>query len=77
MAPLRNTEFVVCLRNDGAGDLEPRKLYAVVPDEAAARDGFVRVVDESGEDYLYAVEFFASVEVSDEAARALRPGARQ
>lgn len=73
MSALRKTEFVVCLRNEGAEDLEPRKLYAVVPDSTASAKGFLRVVDESGEDYLYPTEFFAPVEVSDEAARELRP----
>ncbi|MEX2555810.1 MAG: hypothetical protein WEB06_09270 [Actinomycetota bacterium] len=76
MSALRKTDFVVCLRNDGAEDLEPRKLYAVVPDAAASAQGFLRVVDESGEDYLYPAEFFAPVEVSEEAARELGPGAR-
>jgi hypothetical protein len=73
MAALRKTDFVVCLRNDGAEDLEPRKLYAVVRDEAAAGEGLLRVIDESGEDYLYPAEFFAPVEVSDATARELRP----
>lgn len=63
--------FVVCLRNEGAADLDVRKVYLVLPDEAAATDGFLRVVDESGEDYLYPAHLFAPVEVSDEAAREL------
>lgn len=64
--------FVVCLRNDGAEDLDVRKVYAVIPDEDAAAKGFLRVVDESGEDYLYPAELFAFVEVSEDTARELR-----
>lgn len=63
--------FVVCLRNEGAEDLDVRKVYPVLPDEAAASDGFLRVVDESGQDYLYPAHLFAAVEISDEAAREL------
>jgi hypothetical protein len=78
MTALRKTDLVVCLRNEGAEDLELRKLYAVVPDAAAAAKGFLRVLDESGEDYLYPAEFFAPVEVSDETAHelGLRPTRR-
>jgi hypothetical protein len=56
--------FVLCVRNDGADDLEPRKVYQVVPDRSAAREGHVRVIDESGEDYLYPAEYFAPVKLS-------------
>ena len=66
--------YVVCLRNDGAEDLEVRKLYRVVDDDAAAQRGCVRVVDESGEDYVYPSAFFASVEVPEDVARDLATG---
>lgn len=65
-------DFVVCLRNEGAEDLDVRKVYAVLPDEDAASKGFLRVIDESGEDYLYPAKFFAFVEVSEDTARELR-----
>ncbi|HWN09184.1 MAG TPA: hypothetical protein VNO50_07960 [Pyrinomonadaceae bacterium] len=52
-----NGRFIVCIRNEECEDLEPRKLYRV-PDEAAAADGYIRVIDESGEDYLYPQNFF-------------------
>ena len=45
--------YLLCVRNKGCEDLEPRKLYEQLPDSGAAEDGYVRVVDESGEDYLY------------------------
>lgn len=52
--------FGVCLRNEGhPASLEPRKIYRVIDDADAARDGFLRVVDESGEDYLYPESLFS------------------
>ena len=52
------SSFVLCLRNDGAEDLEPRKVYQLLPDRAAAEEGYARVIDESGEDYLYPADYF-------------------
>jgi molybdopterin-guanine dinucleotide biosynthesis protein A len=57
------SKFVVCVRNEDCEDLEIRKLYQVVPDEAASADGLLRVVDESGEDYLYPVNFFLPIDL--------------
>ena len=57
----RQSRFVLCIRNEGSDDLEPRKVYQLLPDRAAAREGYVRVVDESGEDYLYPAEYFVPV----------------
>jgi hypothetical protein len=59
----RRAKFVICLRNDDCIDLEVRKVYPVLPDAAAAKDGYLRVVDESGEDYLYPADYFVPVEV--------------
>jgi len=50
--------YVVCIRRVGAEDLELRKLYEVRADEAAGKRGYLRVVDESGEDYLYPAGLF-------------------
>jgi len=59
-------KFVVCVRNDDYGaSLELRKLYEVLPDEEAANHGQLRIVDESGEDYLYPQSFFAPVELTE------------
>jgi hypothetical protein len=55
--------FVLCIRNEGSDDLEPRKVYQVLPDRAAARGGYLRVIDESGEDYLYPAEYFVPVKL--------------
>ncbi len=64
-------KFVICLRNEECEDLEPRKLYRVVPDEAAAADGYIRVIDESGEDYLYPENYFLPIELPKAAEKAL------
>jgi hypothetical protein len=58
-----HTHFVICIRNDGCDDLEIRKLYQVLPDESAERSGFIRVIDESGEDYLYPSDNFLVVDL--------------
>jgi len=64
-------KFVLCLRNDDCIDLEVRKVYPVLPDAVAAKDGYLRVVDESGEDYLYPAHYFVPVEVPLAARRVL------
>ena len=65
----QNQHFVLCVRNDSfSASLEPRKIYEIVPDREAQQDGLLRVIDESGEDYLYSKEFFVSVSVPEVAA---------
>jgi len=55
--------FAVCIDNtDYEASLIPKKIYAVIPDEAAAKDDFLRIVDESREDYLYHISHFILVE---------------
>ena len=57
-------EFVVCINNEGyPASLELHKIYRVVPDKDAAADGDLRVIDESGEDYLYPESYFAPIKV--------------
>ena len=51
-------QFAVCIANDGCEDLEFRKIYRVLPDEKAAEVDYIRVIDESDEDYLYSAEMF-------------------
>ncbi len=65
------SRFVLCIRNDGADDLDPRKVYEVLVDRTAAREGYARVVDESGEDYLYPAEFFVPVKLPKAISRQL------
>ena len=58
------TQFVVCVKNEGyAASLELRKIYQVVVDSRSEEHGLIRVIDESGEDYLYPVEYFAAIEL--------------
>jgi hypothetical protein len=57
-------DFVVCIDNSGyPASLELHKIYRVIPDDDAAADGDIRVVDESGEDYLYPSACFAPIKV--------------
>lgn len=66
-----NTNYVVCVRNEECEDLEIRKIYQVLPDKRAAQDGYIRVVDESGEDYLYPEAYFAPVRLAQQARQAV------
>lgn len=67
----KGTRFVVCIRSDDNDDLEIRKIYNVLPDESAAADGLLRIVDESGEDYLYPEKLFLSIELPQTVEKAL------
>ncbi len=56
--------LVICVKNEGyMVSLERRKLYVALADPQAAKHGQLRIVDESGEDYLYPQEFFVAVEL--------------
>jgi hypothetical protein len=58
--------YVVCIENsDYPASLEPRKIYQQLPDSRAEQDGLLRVIDESGEDYLYPARFFVPIEVPE------------
>ena len=63
--------FLLCVRNNGSEDLELRKVYQAVPDRTAGREGYVRVIDESGEDYLYPTDYFVPVNLPLAVAREL------
>ncbi|MGH7908723.1 MAG: hypothetical protein ACRENW_02600 [Thermodesulfobacteriota bacterium] len=67
----QETRFAVCI-TDSEPDLELRKIYQVLPDESAAKNNYVRVIDESGEDYLYPASYFVLIELPKEVERALR-----
>ncbi len=64
-------EFVLCVGNADCGDLEVRKIYQVLPDQEASQEGYLRVIDESGEDYLYPADYFVPVELPDAVAKTL------
>jgi hypothetical protein len=62
-------QFLMCVKNDAyPASLEVRKVYQLIPDAAAAARRFVRVIDESGEDYLYPEDYFVPVELPQAAA---------
>jgi hypothetical protein len=64
--------FVICLDNtDYEASLIVRKMYEVVPDPQAEKDDMLRVIDESGEDYLFEASRFISIELPAEVERAL------
>ena len=64
--------FAVCVADDGSDDLSAGMLYRVLPDEKAGKEGLLRVVDDSGEDYLYPSGRFVIVTVPEsEEARLL------
>ena len=61
--------YVLCVKNRGyAASLEVRKVYRVKPDAEALGHGFLRVIDESGQDYLYPIKYFVPIEVPRAAA---------
>ena len=70
------TRFVVCVTNDGCDDLTAWRLYRVMPDEKAAEENYLRIVDDSGEDYLYPAQRFAEVDVPEASEQALLSSAR-
>ena len=60
----RKARFGICINNaDNPASLELRKIYRLIPDEGAAENELVRVIDESGEDYLYPADFFVAIDL--------------
>ena len=71
--PTKRPRYVVCLENKGhRGSLETRKVYRALSDAKGERAGLVRIIDESGEDYLYPTRWFARVSVPAKAKKALQ-----
>ena len=62
MAKSRSKQLVVCINNEGyPASLERRKIYVALRDQACEKHGLLRVIDESGDDYLYPRMFFRSI----------------
>jgi hypothetical protein len=70
--PQPDKRYALCVENKDSEDLEKRKLYAVVPDEQAAKEGYLRVIDESGEDYLYPASYFVLMDLPAAAQQVFR-----
>src|SRR5262245_45409754 len=72
MAKSLSRQFVICVRNHGyPASLERRKIYVALRDAMAEKHGQLRVVDESGEDYLYPKAFFRAIELPNSIKRAV------
>ena len=72
MTTPRSEQLVVCLDNEGnTASLERRKIYVAIPDADAERHGLLRVIDESGEDYLYPKASFGLITLPDPLKKAV------
>ena len=71
-----SSSFALCVEDGGMEDLEARKLYQILPDREAAREGYIRVVDESGEDYIYPSHLFVPVRLPAAVVRRFRDPVR-
>jgi len=67
-----NYTFALCIENKDCEDLEKRKIYQIIPDDEAKKEGYIRVIDESGEDYLYPQSYFIIVQLPRKAHEALQ-----
>jgi hypothetical protein len=69
----KGSQYVVCVKNDDyPASLELHKIYRLMSDSAAIKVGMLRVVDESGEDYLYPGDYFVAIKLTPAVERALR-----
>jgi len=67
------SRFVICINNsEYPASLELHKVYRVIADKEAEKEGDLRVIDESGEDYLYPAEYFISLQLPQAVVRAMR-----
>ena len=72
MTKTQAKQLVVCIENDGyAVSLEKRKIYVALRDAAAEKHNMLRIVDESGEDYLYTESYFAPINLPQAVEEAL------
>lgn len=66
------SQYVICVKNqDYPASLELRKIYPLIPDKSASKSGLLRVVDESGEDYLYPADYFVAIKLPRTVQRAV------
>ncbi len=72
MAKTPSKELAVCIENEGySASLEKRKIYVVLADQTADKHGLVRIIDESGEDYLYPKAFFRTIALPEAVKKAV------
>ena len=60
------SQYALCI-TDAEPDLQPRKVYKILPDRIASKDNYLRVIDESGEDYLYPDRYFVQLKLPQSA----------
>jgi hypothetical protein len=65
-------QYALCIENKDCEDLVTRKIYCVLQDQEAQEEGYIRVIDESGEDYLYPASYFVLIQLPSEAQKAIR-----
>lgn len=71
--PQAASRYVVCVKNDDyPASLELRKLYAAIPDKTADKAGLIRIIDESGEDYLYPTNYFVALKLPSTVRKAVQ-----
>ena len=73
---MTNSNFVICVNGAGSDDLQVWKLYRVMADEQAAVENYLRVVDDSGEDYLYPASRFVGVDFPESVSSQLLAAAQ-
>ena len=69
---MKDSRYVICIKNsEYPASLERRKIYEVIPDPEAQETQHIRVIDESGDDYLYPASYFVFVNLSKETREAI------
>jgi len=67
----QNTVFGLCIENRDCDDLEKGKVYQIIPDSEANKEGYLRVIDESADDYIYPQAYFVILDLPEKAQAAL------
>ncbi len=67
----KEKQYVLCIDNKDCEDLEVRKIYQTIEDDKSKKDGYLRIIDETGEDYLYPEAYFISIDLPSAAHEAL------
>lgn len=67
-----NARFALCIEDADCDDIQLRKVYPVIPDVEAQKSGYIRVIDDSGEDYLYLASCFVALDLPHSARKAFR-----
>jgi len=66
---MKKLNFVLCINNNNEDDLTKFKVYPVLTDESAKKDNYLRIIDDSGEDYLYPARYFVMVDLPEVAQK--------